>query len=295
VRILDNLHYDHLKNLARLIDELLPFAGPIGLRVLSAKCPFQFDQAVAELFQFARLRGIFGERAQAIKLGPSELGPDVKVHYRDFVAKLEVYTPIELFRYQLFERYVSILLKYINVPCGFEIEVEYADSEGDSYYAYRFSTDPTAWLHEFVEKAAIWLSQASNDSVLRLPAPVDGIELRIRMVERLADLRCRCVHLSSPTKSSDSRLFFEVGTPADTAKTEWGRKLKEKLQRRQCGSQDAQVLRTLVVNFALADTGWPEFICWPTFGRRFDATIRCLVGGDLPYDLLIPGNLDLGT
>jgi hypothetical protein len=74
------------------------------------------------------------------------------------------------------------------------------------------------------------------------------------------------------TQSTDTRLFFEVGTPEDTAKSQWGKKLKDKkLKRQQCGELAEGVLRMLLVNFAMADRGWPHFISGEKFGARWRA------------------------
>jgi hypothetical protein len=179
------------------------------------------------------------------------------------------------------------------VSFGFQIEVEVSANAGDLHYPYRFSKDTEIWLGEFREKVHKWLSQAPEHSTLCLPAPVPGLEVRISLVARLDHQGVRSISFSLATRSSDSRLSFEVGTADDTARSEWGRRLKSKLAKEQCGSPSGEILRMLIVNFALADTVSPDFICRTSFAKRFEATVHCLVGTESPYDILIPARLGL--
>jgi len=50
------------------------------------------------------------------------------------------------------------------------------------------------------------------------------------------------------------------------------------------------------VNFAQADTGWPDFFMWPQIATRLEETVRLLADeltSGLPYDLVLPANLDI--
>ncbi len=293
VRVMGNLHYDHCERLAQFIDDLVPVSGDIGRKVLAAADPFQFAQALAELYLLGRLRHAFGDQVHPADLGPSQRGPDIEVQSPALLAKLEVYTPIELSRSQTLERYVPIVLKYIDAPVGFSLNAEMVDTNNDLFCVYKFQSAPGAWLEDFAEKAADWIDKASTGATLSLPVPAPGVVLKLRLVKRFDDPTHREVTFSPPGKSTDTRLFFEVGTFCDTAKSEWGRKLKAKLFKEQCGHSGDGVLRILVLNFSLADTGWPEFITRPSFHDRFAATIDCLVKTKRPYDVVLPANLSL--
>jgi hypothetical protein len=56
------------------------------------------------------------------------------------------------------------------------------------------------------------------------------------------------------------------------------------------------VLRVLVVNFAQADTGWPDFLGWPDITKRIEDTVWLIAGeltASLSYDLVLPARLDI--
>lgn len=62
------------------------------------------------------------------------------------------------------------------------------------------------------------------------------------------------------------------------------------------GSVEQQgVLRMLVVNFAMADTGWRHFISGSGFAQRFTEAIRLLIGEHQPYDVVLPAQLGLAS
>ena len=111
----------------------------------------------------------------------------------------------------------------------------------------------------------------------RFNGPTEQIWLDAELKDVCNNLESRQVFFLPPSKSTDSRLSFEVGKPEDTAESQWGRKLLGKLEDRQCGKPDSSYLRLLVVNFSLADTAFPDFICWPSFEERLEETLRLLL------------------
>ncbi len=116
----------------------------------------------------------------------------------------------------------------------------------------------------------------------------------MRIRDLTDDPGVRMVTVIPATRSTDTRLFFECGTPQDTAKSQWGRNLKNKLAKRQAGPPMPNTVRMLVVDFAHADTAWPDFICWPAIGDRLAGTVKLLqsaIGSPVPYDVLLPAQL----
>ncbi len=123
---------------------------------------------------------------------------------------------------------------------------------------------------------------------------IEGLSVVVMLQEVYDRAEDRCVHFSGPTESTDSRLFFETGQPEDTAASQWGRKLLDKLKKRQCGQPSSDYLRMLVVDFSRADTGWPDFICWPGIAQRLSKTVKLLAekaGEPLAYDAVLPVRL----
>ena len=65
--------------------------------------------------------------------------------------------------------------------------------------------------------------------------------------------------------------------------------------KRQCGDPEPSFLRMLVIDFSIADTGFPDYICWQNFTERFSRTLELLVekaGAPLPYDAVLPARLN---
>ena len=104
----------------------------------------------------------------------------------------------------------------------------------------------------------------------------------------------RCVRFDEPGRSSDTRLFFEMEQPEDTACSQVGRKIGCKIRKRQCGEPSQAYLRILVVDFSLADASAPDWFCWPDISRRFEETVRILTeraGHPMPFDIVTPARL----
>ena len=115
VRLLSNTHYGHIHRFLEFIDKWLDVSGPIGRKVLKVKHPFQLGQAAAELETFVHLYERLGTAVQAVEAAGNSVFPDVEVRFDAWTVKVEVYTPVDLLGFQLFERYVPMILKYLDV------------------------------------------------------------------------------------------------------------------------------------------------------------------------------------
>ena len=127
-----------------------------------------------------------------------------------------------------------------------------------------------------------------------LAGPTEKVRLSATLLEVCDNPEDRCIRFLLPTRSTDSKLFFEIGSPKDTAKSQWGKKLLSKMGKRQCGKPAPAYIRVLVVDFSLADTGSPDFICQPRIAKRLTETLDLLVreiGQPLPYDAVLPARL----
>ena len=52
------------------------------------------------------------------------------------------------------------------------------------------------------------------------------------------------------------------------------------------------------MDFCLADTGWPNFICWPEINKRMAHAVKLIAGSldtPLPYDVFLPAQLGLNS
>ena len=301
VRLLSNTHYDHIHRFLGFIDKWLDVSGPIGRKLLEAKHPFQLEQAAAELETFVHLYERFGTAVQAAESTGNSRVPDLEVRFDAWRVRVEVYTPVDFMGFQLFKRYVPMVLKYLDVSCGYCLKVTTQPlqqtpgyDQAMLYYPYSIPEEKETyqWLAKFSERARQWMSNRSPTQALRMPSPGGKVEIVVEIVKLDSNPDSRQICFIGATQSTDTGLFFEVGTAEDTAKSQWGKKLKDKkLKRQQCGELAEGVLRILLVNFAMADSGWPHFISGEKFGARFREVIGILDGGKQRYDVVLPTQL----
>ena len=300
VRLLSNTHYEHIRRFLEFIDNWLNVSGPIGRRVIQAKHPFELQQAAAELETFVHLYERFGAAVQPVESSGNSVSPDIEVQFDPWRLRIEVYTPVDFMGFQLSERYVPMVLKYLDVSCGYYLKVRSQPLQQASgydqttlYYPYTIpeENETHKWLSEFAERASHWLSNETPTQALHMPGPGGKVEIVVEILKLDSDPGNRQICSIWATRSTDTKLYFEVGDPQDTAKSPWGRKLKNKLKNQQGGELAERVLRMLLVNFAMADTGWPHFISGKRFGARFREVICNLDGGKQHYDVVLPAQL----
>ena len=288
VRLLSNTHYEQINRRLEFIDKWLEISGPIGRKVIQAKHPFQFEQAAAELATFAHLHERFGTAVHALESLDKSSCPDLEVRCQNWNVRVEVYTPVDLMGFQLFERYVPMVLKYLDVSLGYDLRVTtrphqqaHSHDQGRLYYPYTIPEEKEThkWLADFAELVREWLSNESPKQVFSMSGPGGKMEIVVEIVRLGDDRNDRQICSIWATRSTDTRLFFEVGTPEDTAESSWGNRLKRKLWKEQCGKSAEGILRMLLVNFAMADTGWPHFISEERFAVRFRDVIEKLDEG----------------
>lgn len=304
VRLLGNTHYQHVDECLALLDRIFAALGPIGRRLLQQTDPFQFNQTLSELFLFAYLHDRLPGRVQPVEGAPSDRVPDMEIGWDGGLVRIEVYSPIDFMGYQLFAEYLVRALKYLEVDRGFDLDValEVPSAAGDDDLAVAFAYPylvpdermVRGWLDRFEQEAAAWLTAAELGATLVTEAPGGRLWVRVEVRGLSTDPVLREIIFSPPTRSTDTRLFFECGTALETARSQWGRKLGDKLRKSQCGEPADDLLRILLVDFSQADTGWPDFICWPGIAQRLDEVIRLVASRDRPpYDLVLSAQLGI--
>ena len=300
IRLLLNTHYDHIRKLLSFIDEWLASSKIIGKKLLETKHPLDLKRVLAELFLFAHLSDRIMTPVNPPGLKNSNKHPDLEIQFNDLLVRIEVYTPVDFFGFQLLLTYIQQALKYLEIAREYHLAVEIEPlpkqqdyDQEDLFYPYTVPNESEVhtWLHKFRKMAYRWLSQRNPEQEITVPGPGEKINVVIKLLEFNNNEKNRCVKLSPATRSTDTRLFFEIGRPEDTARSQWGHKIKEKIEAHQCGDQLPNTLRILVINFALADTGWPHFISDRRFAVRFNETIKLLVEGEKPFDIVLPARL----
>ena len=307
VRLLGNTHYTNVDRLLAFIEKELPGSGEIGARLVKQRDPFQFHACLAELFLFVHLRGRLGPSVRPSVFAKDAVGPEIEIAWQEFTVKIEVYSPLDLMAYQLITENLPMLLKYLEVDRGFMVEVSIEpvdDSVESVWYPYTLpvgkdaASSLNAWLNGVGASAQTFFAAATlhPGARLSLPGPGGTTVLSIEVREVFDDPETRCVVFTTGTRSTDARLLFECGTSEFTARSGSGEKLKTKMRGRQAGPPLPGVLRVLILNFAQADTAWPDFFIWSEIATRLDATLRLIsneLTSGLPYDLVVPALLDI--
>lgn len=300
VRLLSNTHYEHIRRSLNFIDKWLTLSGPIGRKLIRTKHPFALQQIAAELEIFVHLYEHFDNAVQAVESGSNSASPDIEVLFESWKVRIEVYTPVDFIGFQLFNRYVPMILKYLNIPCGYHLVVKSQPLQHSSnydqsslFYPYNIpgEEETRQWLSEFAKRILHWFSNEKPTKIFQMTGPGGKVEVVVEILifEKNSEYRQICFNES--TKSTDTRLYFEEGDSQDTVRTPWGLKLKNKLKNQQCGEFDEGVLRMLLVNFAMADTAWPHFISGKMFETRFREVVCHLDGGREYYDVVLPAQL----
>lgn len=298
VRVLGNTHYEHFEKLLILLNKHLPSSDAIGKRVVQQTDPIQFEQALGELFLLVHLQNVpEAQTWAAVSARPGSKYYDIDLTASGLSACIEVYCPIDFFGFQLVKRLISSIFKYLDIDLGFEIDLQLKTAKDmDGFYAYEIGNEKAVrqWLACLQPEAAKWVKNAYAGHKRQFAGPNDKVRLVATLQEVYDDAENRDIYFSLPTQSTDSKLFFGIGIPKDTAESEWGRKLLDKLKKRQCGELDLDYFRILVVDFSLADTGFPDFICQPKITKRLAQTMELLInkiGPPLPYDAVLPARL----
>jgi hypothetical protein len=297
VRVLDNLHYDHLEKLVDLLERELPFAQAICSRVFTQTETFQFNQALAEIFLFSYLRGRLGNTVSSVPTTPQP-NPDISIAWGQEVL-VEVFSPVDFMSSQLFERLLATTLMYLDINLGSLLNVRVVTggeewSSEDSLYTCRMPHHSVIepWRAAFAEDVLDWLVNAEEGYAKVFAGPGDVVRIEIDVDELFEDSRIRMIPEILPGKSTDTCVYFERLTPEQTVRSTWGRRIEKKLTERQCGPPDPGNLRLLVLNFALCDAGRKDFICGQRFRRNFQETVRLIVGdSEPPYDAVIPAQI----
>lgn len=124
VRLLSNTHYEHICQFLEFIDKSIEVSGVIGKKLIKTKHPFELEQAAAELETYMHLYEHFGGAVKAVESAGDPVSPDIEVQFDQWKLKIEIYTPVNFMGFQLFKRYVPMVLKYLDVSCGYDLKIK---------------------------------------------------------------------------------------------------------------------------------------------------------------------------
>lgn len=293
VRLLNNPC--HHRKLLEFIEQQLDSSGEIGMSILNEADPVRLLQRLAELYLLVSLQS-----RQQVNAIPSQSKngkqPDIILEVGRIKAKIEVYSPIENYGFQFIKTYHNSIFLYPECPRGYCVDVELIVSDQTGFHACDIPNCDQKlrkWLRDLECSVKKWLVIAKVGDIQRFGGVDNTFKLKASLKEICDNPDFRGVRFYEPGRSTDIRLYFE-GSPESNASNQMGEKILGKLEKRQCGPPNPEKLRVLILNFKLADYGWPDWLSFPGIPQSIDQTVRVLVdkaGDPLPYDLVIPAVL----
>lgn len=293
-RLLINTHYPYLLNILELINKYGNVIGEIGDNLLKCNDSNNFTRLLAELYLFIYLHQKLGKIVVPIRTKSTTKSPDILIKTEDIDYLFEVYTPIDFYGYQYFHRYLPYVIKYLPVDYGYTIKIN--EEAIDSSFAYNFPDykQVDKWFANFQKTLIKWLKTANCGNLFSISGPNNANNITVTLKELSKNIDERCVISGGATRSTDTRLFFESKNVNIIAKSQWGIKIKDKLEKQQAGESKVGVLRILLINFSSADASEMTFLNETKYFKNLKNLIVFL-SKDIkpypPYDIVIPCEL----
>lgn len=282
-RLLENAHYPHVIKTLKQIDKYGRQSQEIGKTILDCKDRMGLSQLLAELSLFSHLYENLGSKVTPIKRIQKKNSPDISIRVNDHESLIEIYSPTDYHGYQMFLRLFLSCIKNMAIDIGFNISIESAAE--NRWYTYDFPQfrNVHTWLDQFSENFLKWLKTAKAGDSYDTDSPAGSVKLKIQLNSIEKNPENRSIFWPEATKSTDTRLFFEIDEPADFAESQWGIKIKDKLQKGQAGEPCDKAIRILAINFGLADTSDLSFLNESKYHANLDRYIKFLVSDIKPY------------
>lgn len=292
-RLLENAHYPHIMKILKQIDEYGSQSQEIGKTILDCKDRMGLLQLLAELSLFSHLYDNLKSKVTSIGRTQNKT-PDISVRVNEHEALIEIYSPVDFHGYQMFSRLLCSSIKNIAIDTGFDISIE-SEAENRGYtYDFPQFRNVNDWIEQFSMNFLKWLMSAKAGDTYNTDSPAGSVKLRMLLNSIEKNPEDRQICWNEATKSTDTRLFFEIANPADFAESQLGIKIKDKLQKGQAGKSHDKAIRILAINFGLADTSDLSFLNESKYHANFDKDIRFLAS-DIkpypPYDVVLPCDL----
>lgn len=290
VRLLENTHYDHISRTLRRIDRWGKWSGRIGEEILRCNDPFNLSRLLAELHLFVHLYS-------RLKSGVAVVDrPDISVAMNNYTCLIEVYSPMDFYGYQVFSRLLMSCIKHLPINKGFDVHILSRASSSTYVYDFPEFREVHRWMTRFQKHFLSWIRNAKVGQVYRTKCPASSLELIITLKHFANDPRQRSVAWNQAGMSLDTKLFFEIPDSSVFAGTQWGTKIREKLEKQQAGPPSHEHFRVLAINFSLAETADVSFLTHPRHFSNLEKHIKFLaskIHPYPPYDVVLPCVLGL--
>jgi hypothetical protein len=293
-RLLENTHYSHITKTLEQIDKYGSQSGEIGELILVCNDNLGFSRLLAELSLFIHLHDKLRSNVTTIRRVQKQKSPDLSVKFDDNEYLIEVYSPMDYYGYQTFSRLLTSCIKNLVIDTGFNISIV-SDAQRSGYtYDFPQFRDVYDWLDQFGKNFIKWLKAAKVGDAYNADSPAGSVKLKIQVKSMEENPEIRSISWIEATRSTDTILYFRIDDPANFAETQWGIKIKDKLQQQQAGEPRDKVMRILAINFALAETSDLSFLNDLEYHSNFDKYIKFLAS-DInpypPYDVVLPCEL----
>ncbi|HEY0087750.1 MAG TPA: hypothetical protein VGB37_02840, partial [Candidatus Lokiarchaeia archaeon] len=262
----------------------------IGKRLLECNDIMQFDRLLAELFLFVYLYKIHNANVKVLEQSNKSRTPDFSIQFNSRELLLELFTPTDFYSFQLFKRKITQILKYLRIDIGYDLKVySIADS---SFYANEFPEfiKIIPWFYDFEKRISSWLVMASKNDEMIIDSPISSLKIKV-IINNLFHDRVRQIIWSHSTQSTDTISFFRINDPEQFSLTEWGIKIKDKLNCQQAGPQDPRNIRLFLLNLSNSDTNDLSFLNVQKYKDNISKDIKFLAADILPfppYDIVLP-------
>ncbi|MBL7085577.1 MAG: hypothetical protein ISS28_00550 [Candidatus Cloacimonetes bacterium] len=294
VRLLENTHCPNIVQCLHIINKYGERSDEIVENILNCNDSLSFRRYLSELFLFAYLVEKLNDNVKSIRRIKDRKTPDISIKANDLEFLIEIYTPMDFYGYQIFSKSITQKLKNLDIDHGFEIITKLESN--NFFYAFDFPNfrDVYNWIDNYEKEILIFLQSAKVGGSFERKLFSESIIFTTKLNKIYKDKNVRSIVSNESTRSNDTKLYFEIDDPKKFAVSQWGEKIKDKLQRSQAGYKQDGVIRILVINFSHSDTSDISFFNNKRYYDNLVNDINFLVS-DIrpypPYDLVLPCEL----
>ncbi|TSA27101.1 hypothetical protein D4R71_02665 [bacterium] len=295
VRLLENTNYPNIAQCLHIIDKYGERSDEIGENILNCNDPISFGRYLSELFLFVFLVEKLNDNVKSIRRIKGKRTPDISIKANDWEFLIEIYTPMDFYGYQTFSKLIKQTLKNLDIDIGFDIITKLeSDNFSFAFDLPNLDKEIYNWLENYKIEIIQFLQYANEGDYYDVELFSKAIIFTTTLNKVYKDKKVRSIVSNESTRSNDTKLFFEIQDPEEFSKTQWGLKIKSKLQRKQAGNKRDGVIRILVINFSFSDTSDISFFNYKKYYDNLVNDIKFLVSDSNPYppyDLVVPCEL----
>ena len=135
IRLLENTHYPNIVQCLQLINDYGESSDEIGKNILTCNDHLSFSRYLSELFIFSYFVEK-GNEVKSINRIEGQKTPDISIKTNGLEVLFEIYTPMDFYGYQAFNKLISQTLKNLDIDIGFDITTKLESR--NFYYAFDF-------------------------------------------------------------------------------------------------------------------------------------------------------------